>query len=96
MIMKIKNTILILIFTVVLTACGRYKTYPTAEKITFVTETTAVTEVATEIKDTDIVYYTKSGKRYHYDNQCGKGTYFECTLNEAMDKGLTPCKKCTE
>lgn len=93
--MKIKKFIIIPIL-IILSSCGRYKTYPTAEKITLVTETTAATKATTVIKDTDIVYYTKSGKRYHYDNPCGKGTYYECTLKEALEKGLTPCGKCVE
>lgn len=40
------------------------------------------------------VYYTKTGKRYHYENPCGKGTYYPTTLAEAKKMGLTPCKKC--
>ena len=40
------------------------------------------------------VYVTKSGKRYHYDNQCNGGTYYESTLSDAKARGLTPCKKC--
>lgn len=93
--MNIKKVITVSIL-ILLTSCGRYKTYPTAEKITLVTETLAATEATTVIKDTDIVYYTKTGKRYHYENPCGKGTYYECTLEEALSKGLTPCGKCTE
>lgn len=40
------------------------------------------------------VYYTKTGKRYHYKNPCGKGDYFPTTLAKAKKMGLTPCKKC--
>ena len=40
------------------------------------------------------VYYTKSGKKYHYQNPCGSGTYYPCTLNEALSRGLGPCSKC--
>ena len=40
------------------------------------------------------VYYTKSGIRYHYENPCGKGTYYPISLSEAEKKGLTPCEKC--
>ena len=40
------------------------------------------------------VYVTKTGKRYHYNNHCNGGTYYESTLEEALDRGLTPCKKC--
>lgn len=40
------------------------------------------------------VYITKTGKRYHYNDHCNGGTYFESTLDEALSRGLTPCKKC--
>lgn len=40
------------------------------------------------------VYYTKTGKRYHYANPCGKGTYYPTTLADAKSRGLTPCQKC--
>lgn len=40
------------------------------------------------------VYYTKTGKRYHYENPCGKGTYYPTTLADAKSRGLTPCQKC--
>lgn len=40
------------------------------------------------------VYRTRTGKRYHYDNSCNGGTYYPCTLAEALDAGLTPCEKC--
>lgn len=42
------------------------------------------------------IYITKSGKRYHYDNQCNGGTYYESTLEEALGRGLTPCNKCVQ
>lgn len=42
------------------------------------------------------IYYTKTGKSYHYDDECGRGTYYECTLEEALEKGLEPCKKCVK
>lgn len=41
-----------------------------------------------------IVYYTRTGKCYHYENPCGRGTYYECTLSEAKSMGLRPCDKC--
>ena len=40
------------------------------------------------------VYVTQTGKRYHYDNSCNGGTYYESTLEEALSRGLTPCEKC--
>lgn len=41
------------------------------------------------------VYYTETGSKYHYDGNCGRGTYYPCTLDEAIGMGLEPCKKCT-
>lgn len=40
------------------------------------------------------VYRTKTGKRYHYDPHCNGGDYYEVTLSQAENSGLTPCKKC--
>lgn len=40
------------------------------------------------------VYVTKTGKKYHYANPCGKGTYYPCSLAEAQSRGLEPCGKC--
>ncbi len=40
------------------------------------------------------VYITKTGKKYHYCNPCGTGTYYEVTLERALNAGLEPCEKC--
>ena len=66
--------------------------------------TTTLTTTAPQITTTFIItappavvhkiYITKTGKRYHYDNTCDGGKYFESTLEEALAKGLTPCNKC--
>lgn len=40
------------------------------------------------------VYRTKTGKRYHYDAHCNGGDYYEVTLSDAQNAGLTPCQKC--
>lgn len=40
------------------------------------------------------VYITETGKKYHYANPCGRGTYYPCTLAEAQARGLEPCGKC--
>ncbi len=40
------------------------------------------------------IYITPTGKRYHYDGNCNGGTYIKSTLEEAIRRGLTPCKKC--
>lgn len=38
------------------------------------------------------VYITPSGKRYHYDPQCGGKNSYKVGINAV--KGRTPCKKC--
>lgn len=40
-----------------------------------------------------IVLVTPTGKKYH-SRKCGNGTYTEATLQEALNRGLTPCAKC--
>lgn len=40
------------------------------------------------------VYITKTGKKYHTNPSCNGATYYECSLEDAIAKGLTPCKKC--
>lgn len=40
------------------------------------------------------VYITKTGKKYHTNPACNGATYYECSLEDAIAKGLTPCKKC--
>ncbi len=42
------------------------------------------------------IYRTPSGKKYHYDAECGGKNSYETTLSEAVFQGLTPCSKCTE
>lgn len=111
MIIRKYTYIIILLLALFFSGCNNYKSYTDTVKITLVTEeaaTSAVTSQAvqfsekddtthvTETNKTNTVYYTKSGKRYHYSNPCGKGTYYECTLKEALEKGLTPCGKCVK
>ena len=38
------------------------------------------------------VYITPSGKRYHYDPQCGGKNSYKVGINNV--KGRTPCQKC--
>ncbi|MBE6990966.1 MAG: hypothetical protein E7430_00090 [Ruminococcaceae bacterium] len=47
-----------------------------------------------ESDNSNVIYITKSGSRYHFSSSCGSGTYYESTMEEALAKGLTPCKKC--
>lgn len=48
----------------------------------------------TEEKVSVTVYYTKSGSKYHYENPCGNGKYYPCSLEEALRSGLQACEKC--
>ena len=41
-----------------------------------------------------VVYRTPTGKRYHFDPECGGKNSTATTLDAAVDSGLTPCKKC--
>lgn len=39
------------------------------------------------------VYITKTGSKYHR-GKCGKGNFFEASLQEAQSRGLETCSKC--
>lgn len=39
------------------------------------------------------VLVTRYGTKYHL-RKCGSGTYYAATMDEALDRGLTPCSKC--
>ncbi|MFI3231050.1 MAG: hypothetical protein R3Y29_05825, partial [bacterium] len=42
------------------------------------------------------IYVTKTGKKYHYNNNCNGATYIEITPEELNTKYATlePCSKC--
>lgn len=40
------------------------------------------------------VYITPTGKRYHLLSTCGGKNSYAVSLDEALAKNLTPCKKC--
>lgn len=42
------------------------------------------------------VYRTPSGKRYHFDPDCGGKNSYEVTFEQAVGAGLTPCSKCAK
>ena len=44
----------------------------------------------------DCVYITPAGKKYHLDADCGGINSFEVSTEQALAKGLTPCKKCAQ
>lgn len=48
----------------------------------------------TMITNSEMVYITKSGTKYHSKLNCTKGTYYTTTLEEAKRNGYTLCKKC--
>lgn len=54
----------------------------------------AVQQQAQQQSNSRTVYVTPTGKRYHYDDHCNGGTYTPATLDDAVNRGLTPCKKC--
>lgn len=60
------------------------------------TQTSTSTTTPTQSSTNKTVYITKTGKRYHYDNNCNGGTYYPSTLSEAQSRGLTPCNKCVK
>ena len=59
-----------------------------------VPESTAELQPSTNQSNERTVYVTETGSKYHYDNNGGNGTYYESTLQTALNRGLTPCKKC--
>lgn len=40
------------------------------------------------------VYVTPTGSKYHYSSSCNGGSYSATTLDDALSRGLTACKKC--
>lgn len=44
--------------------------------------------------NSNAIYKTPTGKRYHYSATCGGKNSTETTLEQAIAGGLTPCKKC--
>jgi hypothetical protein len=46
------------------------------------------------LKQSDRVYVTPSGSRYHVSATCGGKNATDVSLQEAVDQGKTPCKRC--
>lgn len=42
------------------------------------------------------VYRTPTGKRYHFDAECGGKNSYSTTMEQALNAGLTPCAKCAK
>lgn len=45
-------------------------------------------------KEEKRIYITRTGSKYHYDQSCNGGTYWEVPYSTAVGFGLTPCDKC--
>lgn len=62
------------------------------------TSTDALSDGIYENTNSQIVYTTKTGKRYHSRKTCSglsnANAIYESTLSQAKGKGLTPCAKC--
>lgn len=46
--------------------------------------------------ESQTVYISKTGSKYHLNPACSKGNYSAASLSDALKKGLTPCKKCAK
>lgn len=40
------------------------------------------------------IYVTNTGQRYHYDNHCNGGNYYEASWDVVQRRNLTPCNRC--
>ena len=54
------------------------------------------TSVESNKNNSNVVYITPTGERYHYSATCGGENSYKVSLNDALKSGLTPCKKCAE
>lgn len=69
-----------------------------SEKASSYTAVSSESESSAEQSSTQsqTVYRTPTGKRYHLDPDCGGKNSTATTLQKAIDSGLTPCKKCAQ
>jgi len=54
------------------------------------------TNISQDEDNSQTVYKTPTGKRYHLDPDCGGKNSTATTLDKAKSIGLTPCKKCAQ
>lgn len=64
------------------------------EHIEETSKTVSSETISEGVKRQDTVFATPKGRRYHFDKKCGGENSNEISLNEALNRGLTPCKKC--
>ena len=62
----------------------------TAAPVVTQTQVVRVTEARSE------VYVVDNGERYHYSPGCPGDDSYIISIEEALDRGLTPCKKCVK
>lgn len=61
-----------------------------------ITNTSKSIETDNIVTNGEYVFRTPSGKRYHFSETCGGKNSYEVSFDEAIDDGLTPCKKCVK
>lgn len=66
----------------------------TTKKVTTTAKPTTTKKVTENPEENIKVYRTKTGEKYHYENPCGNGTYYEISLAEAKRIGLGAREKC--
>ena len=71
-------------------------TATTAKKTTHTTGKPADGDPDGDDTDGRTVYRTPSGKRWHLDPDCGGINSYKVSYSEAVDAGLTACKKCAQ
>lgn len=65
------------------------------KKIKFITTLLLLTLIAFSVYAAEIVYVTKTGKKYHKEYcKSLKKSKIPIELNQAKQKGYTPCKLC--
>ena len=80
--------------TVIFLILSNFRTEPT----TYIVTKTDVAEVVEESgeEQSETVYFSKSGEKYHIKSKCGGKEFFPCTLEDARDMGLEICKICSK
>ena len=55
-------------------------------------------EIAEENSEaqSETVYFSKFGEKYHIKSKCGGKEFFPCSLEDAKDMGLEICKICSK
>jgi hypothetical protein len=80
------------------TTSNNYNSHTTSYEENYENSNEESTEYESDIviTNSDYVYRTPSGKRYHTSPTCGGKNSYEVSYEEAIDDGLTPCQKCAE